>query len=166
MEYQDLVRDIDHYKANCWKFFLDLKAWRNFQTSFPLIWTKLRFDENNHSQIPKTRGIYAFTIALEPSLLPNHGYILYMGITGDTSEATLHSRFKQYCNDSKKKKGRPRVYNALERWNGDLFFSFVPIPDKRRSLSKIEREFLSAIIPPINERDITASISNARRAAF
>lgn len=54
----------------------------------------------------------------------------------------------------------------LERWEGDLFFSFVPIPDKRMSLSKIETAFLSAIRPPVNERDFEANISHTRRAAF
>ncbi|ELQ6169870.1 hypothetical protein [Cronobacter dublinensis] len=166
MKFQDLITNTDYYKANCWSFFLDLKAWRNFQVNCPLRWTRIKFDKCNHGNIPKTRGIYVFTIALESSIMPEHGYILYMGITGDKSSATLYSRFDQYYKDYIKKKGRPKVYNFLERWKDDLYFSFVSIPDQRRSLAKIEQSFLSAIIPPVNERDIEAQISNARRAAF
>lgn len=166
MKYQDLIVDTNYYKANCWSFFLDLQAWRKFQVNYPLNWTRLKFEENNYTIIPQVRGIYVFTLALETGLLPEHGYILYMGITGDKSKATLRSRFNQYVADYKKKKGRPKVYNFLERWKGDLYFSFVPIPDNRKSLSKLEKNFLSAVIPPVNERDITARISSARRAAF
>lgn len=160
--YSDLLTDIDHHKANIWSVYLDLQKWRDFQASCPMTWTRLRFTKGNRPLIPKERGIYAFTVALDPSPLPEHGYILYMGITGDESESNLYKRYGQYLGTQK----RPRVYNMLKRWEGDLFFSFVPIHDKRMSLSKIENAFLSAIRPPVNERDFEASVSCARRAAF
>lgn len=165
-KFQDLVSDTDRYKASLYKFYLDLKAWRQFQSAFPLSWTRLRFDAVNRRQIPKERGIYAFTVALEPSSLPDHGYILYMGITGDDSGGTLNSRYSQYLGDLRRLDGRPKVYYMLERWKDDLFFSFVPIPDRRMSLKKLETAFLTAIKPPVNERDLEARISNSRRAAF
>lgn len=162
----DVIADTDRYKASLYQFCLDLKAWRQFRSKFQLSWTKLRFEVGNQPMVPKERGIYAFTLALDPSALPEHGYILYMGITGDSSAGTLNSRYAQYLGDLKRHDGRPKVYNVLRRWQGDLFFSFVPIPDRRISLRKIESEFLSAVNPPINERDFHARISNARRAAF
>jgi len=165
-KFQDLLADTDRYKASLYQFYLDLNAWRQFQSTMKLGWTRLRFEAGNRRQIPKERGIYAFSVALDPSNLPDHGYILYMGITGDDSAGTLHSRYAQYLGDLRRRNGRPKVYLMLERWRGDLFFSFVPIPDRRMSLSKLERAFLSAVNPPVNERDFEASISNARRAAF
>lgn len=165
-KFQDLVFDTDRYKASLHQFYLDLKAWRQFEFTYPLTWTKLRFDPSNRRQIPKERGIYAFTVALTPSSLPEHGYILYMGITGDDSGGTLNSRYAQYLGDLRRQDGRPKVYYMLERWKDDLFFNFVPVPDRRMSLRKIENAFLSAIRPPVNERDLEARISNARRAAF
>ncbi|HCJ0624841.1 Uncharacterised protein [Klebsiella variicola] len=165
-ELNDLIADIDHHKSNCWSIYLDLKKWRDFNSTYPLRWSRFRFEIKNKGLIPKERGIYAFSIALEPSSLPEHGYILYMGITGDDSGGNLYKRYNQYLGYFKRKDGRPKVYNMLKRWEGDLFFSFVPIPDKRMSLSKLETEFLTAIRPPVNEKDFEARISNARRAAF
>lgn len=162
----DVIADTDRYKANLYQFCLDLKAWRQFRSKFQLSWTKLRFEVGSQVMIPKVRGIYAFTLALDSSTLPDHGYILYMGITGDSSHGTLNTRFGQYLGDLKRHDGRPKVYNVLMRWKDDLFFSFVPIPDRRISLRKLESEFLSAVNPPINERDFEARISNYRRAAF
>lgn len=83
-----------------------------------MAWTRFRFTKGNRTFIPKERGIYVFTVALDPAPLPDHGYILYMGITGDDSESNLYKRYSQYLGTQK----RPRVYNMLERWEGDLFF--------------------------------------------
>lgn len=162
----DLIADTDRYKASLYQFYLDLEAWRCFKSKFPLSWNKVKFNSSARTIIPKERGIYAFTLSWDTSDLPNHGYILYLGITGDDSTANLHSRFGQYLSELRRADKRPRVYYMLEKWKDDLFFNFVPIPDKRMSLKKIETEFLSAIQPPINIRDMTISVSNARRAAF
>lgn len=162
----DLIADTDRYKASLYQFYLDLEAWRSFKSKYPLSWNKVKFDNSTRTTIPKERGIYAFTLAWDTSDLPHHGYILYLGITGDDSKANLHTRYAQYLNDLRRADKRPKVYYMLEKWKGDLFFNFVPIPDKRLSLRKIEKEFLSAIQPPINLRDMTIRVSDARRAAF
>lgn len=166
MAFNDLIADVDHHKANLWSVYLDLKKWREFQSSSDLCWIRHKFNGSNKKYIPKERGIYVFTIALDSSLLPEHGYILYMGITGHEGNSNLYKRYNQYLGDLNRKSGRPKVYNMLARWNGDLFFSYVPIQDKRISLKKIETDFLSAIRPPVNERDFKANISSAKRAAF
>lgn len=165
-KYQDLIADTHRYKAGLYEFFLDLEAWREFRAAFPLTWTKVRFEDANHAHIPQERGIYAFTLALEPSDLPGHGYILYVGITGDDSRGTLQSRYSQYLGHLRRQDGRPKVYYMLERWRGDLFFSFIPIPDRSLSLAKLESALLSAVKPPVNQRDLEARASNAMRAAF
>lgn len=164
--FEDLIKNVDQHKANLHEFYLDLKSWRKFESKFKLNWQQIKFDSQNQINVPKERGIYTFTAALSSSELPIHGYIMYMGIAGEESGGTLNSRFQNYLGDLRRKSGRPKVYYMLEKWKGDLFFSFVSVPDRRVSLRKLETEFLSAIRPPINVRDFEASITHARSAAF
>ena len=162
----DIVNFTKKYKGDLYEFFLDLKRWRKFKTRHNLTWQKLSFGEATRAFVPKERGIYAFTVELAPSKLPMHGYILYMGITGDTSGANLYKRYAQYLRQMKNKDGRPRVSMFLENWADDLFFNFVPLPNPRVDLAKLERDFLNAVIPPINIKDFSAEITAVRAAAF
>lgn len=164
--HSDLVNQTKKYKADLYEFSLSMAQWRKFKTRYKLNWEKARFEEDSHALIPKERGIYAFTVELNPSKLPSHGYILYIGITGDTSSATLHSRYAQYAANLRKEDGRPAVFFMLKNWSGDLFFNYAPLPDTSIDLVKMERALLSAIIPPVNKRDIEATITAARAAAF
>lgn len=165
-KYVDIVADSKEFKLYNNNFYVDMKRWKTFKTTTKLDWKRIRFEKANQIKIPKERGIYAFTLLLDTEDLPIHGYILYMGITGDDSAADLHSRYGQYLADARRMNKRPKVCAMLSKWDGDLFFNFVPIPDKRISLAKLERSFLSAVVPPVNETDIEASISAARRAAW
>lgn len=154
------------YKAGERRFFLDMERWRNFRTRYRLDWQKTRFEAANLATVPEVRGIYAFTLELAPSKLPSHGYILYVGITGDKSAANLRKRCAQYLRHLRDKTGRPRVLNMLHTWQSDLFFNFVPLPNSSIDLAKIERAMLDAIVPPVNDRDMSAEITAARKAAF
>ncbi len=164
--YFDLVEHTKKYKGDLHGFFLSMSAWRTFKTRYKLTWQRERFAEANHGKIPQERGIYAFTVELSPSKLPPHGYILYVGITGDTSAATLRSRFAQYVGHLKKKDGRPAVLYMLDNWSGDLFFNFVPMPNKNVDLAKLEKAVINAIMPPVNKRDFEADIAAPKAAAF
>lgn len=95
-----------------------------------------------------------------------HGYIMYMGITGDTGSANLRKRYARYLLDLKNEDGRPKVLYMLQQWSDELFFNFVPNPDSSISLADIERSFLNAVAPPIIERDFEADLSAARKATF
>jgi hypothetical protein len=164
--HHDLVNFTKKYKGDLHSFFLDMKSWRRFKTRYNLTWQKLHFGDVSHPLIPKERGIYAFTIELSPSKLPMHGYILYIGITGDDSEANLYKRYAQYLLNLKNEDGRPAVFNMLKNWNGDLFFNFVPLADKKINLGKLETDLLNALIPPVNKRDMDATITAVKAAAF
>lgn len=118
------------------------------------------------THIPEERGIYAFTLELRDASLPAHGYILYMGITGNTSNANLKKRFTQYLLHLKNQDGRPAVYHVLKKWKGDLQFNFVPLPNPAVDLVKIEQAFLAAIIPPVNKTDLNAKIIAVKAADF
>lgn len=89
-----------------------------------------------------------------------------VGITGDTSEQDLHKRYARYLLDYRNEEGRPAVYYMLENWWGDLFFNFVPMPNQKVDLARIEKAFINAVMPPINKRDLEARISAPRAAAF
>lgn len=163
---KDLIADVDRVLAYTRKFNVDAKRWKGFQSPIALHWSKLRFSEANRSNIPKERGLYAFTLAHEPSGFPSHGFIMYVGITGDTSKATLRSRYGQYLANLRLENGRPKVRGMLKRWDGDLFFNFVPIPDKNVSLTAIEDDLLAAVLPPINETYIKAGLQATLKDAW
>jgi hypothetical protein len=165
-KHHDLVDSAKKYKGDLHEFFLNMKSWRKFKTRFRLDWQKARFGQGSLALIPKERGIYAFTVELSSAKLPAHGYILYVGITGDNSQANLYKRYSQYLMDFKNENGRPAVVYMLKNWSGDLFFNFVALPNKSVDLAKIETAFINSVMPPVNQTDFSAKIRAAKRAAF
>lgn len=165
-EHHDLVNHTKKYMGERHPFFLDFTSWRKFKSRYRLDWQKLRFGDADHMRVPKERGIYVFTLELAPGKLPMHGYILYVGITGDDSDQNLYKRYSQYLLDRKNEEGRPAVLFMLMNWRDDLFFNFVPLPNKSIDLARIERTFIDAVRPPINRRDFAATIRSARAALF
>jgi hypothetical protein len=162
----DFVKFADHYKSQFYEFYLDPDGWRKFSTPHSLAWKKVRFSETNRSLIPTQRGIYAFTVEHAPSKFPGHGYILYLGISGDTSASNLRRRYGQYLLNQKTGKGRPRVAYMLQKWPDDLFFSYCPLPDAAVDLAELETSLLGTLSPPINQKDFPAKIAAARKAKF
>ena len=165
-KHHDLVNWTKKYKGDLHSFFLDMKSWKKFKTRSALDWQKTRFGDASHPSVPRERGIYAFTLELAPAKLPAHGYILYVGITGDDSDANLYKRFGQYLLSLKNEDGRPAVVYMMKNWSDHLFFNFVSIPNKSINLAKIERAFINSIMPPVNKRDLEAKIGAAKAAAF
>jgi hypothetical protein len=165
-KHHDLVNFTKKYKGDSHSFFLDMKNWRKFKTRYNLNWQKLRFGDASHHSVPKERGIYAFTLELAQCKLPLHGYILYIGITGDDSSANLYKRYAQYLLNLKNEDGRPAVFYMMDNWPDDLFFNFVPLPNKKIDLAKLEKDLLNALIPPVNKKDLGATITAAKAAAF
>ncbi|MES0126924.1 hypothetical protein NKL05_33685 [Mesorhizobium sp. C420B] len=82
------------------------------------------------------------------------------GFTGDTSAATLYSRYPQYVTNLKKELGRPAV-----SFMSDLFFNYVLLAGSTVDLGKMEKSLLSGVIPPVNKRNIEATITAAKAAA-
>jgi len=162
----DLVKKADQYKAGLYDFFLDIQAWRNFDPGIPLAWNRVKFGPGTKNDVPEERGLYIFTLEVESLGLPTHGYILYVGITGNTSAANLRKRYGQYLLETNKGTGRPRVVYMLNKWAGELYFNFMPVPDKAIDLMKIEKSFLDAIMPPVNSSDFSAEIAAPKKAAF
>ncbi len=165
-KHHDLVNFTKKYKSNLHSFFLDMASWKRFKTKFKLVWDKTRFDVAGRAKVPQERGIYAFTVELVPTKLPPHGYILYVGITGDDSNANLQKRYNQYLRNLQNEDGRPAVYYMMKNFKNHLFFNFVALPDKAVDLGKMETAFINSVMPPVNKRDLDASIGAAKAAAF
>lgn len=162
----DVVQFTDQYKSQFYSFYLDPDGWRKFSTPHSLNWQKVRFEESNRTNIPAQRGIYAFTLEHSPSKFPGHGYILYAGISGHTSQSNLRRRYGQYLENQRTGKGRWHITYMLKKWPSDLFFYFCPLADKSINLKELETILLGAINPPVNRADFPANISAARKAKF
>lgn len=166
-KHHDLVNLTKKYKGESHEFFLDLNQWRKFNTMHKLAWSKEKFNKPSQKKVPQERGIYVFTVELSSGLLPPHGYIMYAGITGDTSDnRDLRLRFGDYLRQLTNEDGRPAVFYMLKNWSRDLFFNFVSLPDKTIDLAILEQSLLQAIIPPINIRDLGAEITAVQKAKF
>jgi hypothetical protein len=161
----DLVTNRKLMKADSYTLNLSTARWRQFSTPLPLTWKRLPFSKANRSQIPKTRGIYAFSLELPDHNLPLHSYILYVGIAGNNgSHGTLYSRYGQYLGEVNRTRARPKIVYMMTEWPNDLVFNFVEIPDAGVDLKKIENSFQDALLPIVNSRDFSASIQQARDA--
>lgn len=164
--HHDLVDFTKKYKGNLHEFYLDFASWRKFKSRYNLNWRKVKFGDISRNEVPTVRGLYIFTLEASDLKLPVHGYILYVGITGDQGNANLRKRFGQYLLDLKNENGRPAVYYMLRNWPDELFFNFVELPNMSVNLAKIERDLINALIPPINKRDLEAHVSAGKAAAF
>jgi hypothetical protein len=165
-KFHDLIARRDRYAAGMHGFFLDIESWRKFTSATALHWQRIKFWPSAKDNVPEERGLYVFTIEAEGLQLPRHGYILYVGITGNTSAANLRKRYAQYVRNLINEDGRPRVFLMLSKWRDDLVFNFVPIPDTTVDLAVIERSFINSVNPPVNSADFEAEIGDPMKADF
>ncbi|WP_404337794.1 hypothetical protein AB2M62_03310 [Sphingomonas sp. MMS12-HWE2-04] len=162
----DLIKKTKQIKADSYEFHLHMPTWRKFDPGIALKWQRTKFNVSGKEDVPEVRGLYVFTLEAEKLGLPTHGYILYVGITGNKSKANLRKRFGQYLLEAKKQNGRPLVMYMLNEWPDDLFFNFMAVPDGAIDLAKIERSFINTVLPPINASDFDGDIGPAKKAAF
>lgn len=162
----DLIKRTKQLKGESYQFHLHVPTWRKFAPGIPLNWQKVKFDTAGKAHVPEERGLYIFTLEVGNLGLPQHGYIMYIGISGNKSNANLRKRYAQYLLEAQKGTGRPLVVFMLNEWEGDLFFNFIPIPDKTVDLAAIEQSFINTVIPPINASDFDGEIGPAKKASF
>lgn len=145
------------------QFTISPKQLRKFSASATLNWNKVKFTQKNNHLIPANRGIYAFVVEHNGSNLPYHGYIMYIGISGDSGNSNLRNRYRNYLDEMKKKK-RSSIYYMLNNWGPCLFFHYAEVSDKRVSLHKLEMSMSDALIPPYSTNDFSAEIREGKRA--
>lgn len=146
-------------------FILHVPSWKRYAPQQTLKWKCVRY--NSTDEPDDQRGVYAFVLEANTHSLapiPPFAVVLYIGETGDTGNATLRSRLANYRN-RKAQRNRARIFNMLDAWEASLTFYYAVI-DPGVSTKKCETELLDALLPPVNDKDFTAVVSNARNAAL
>ncbi|MBT7300342.1 MAG: hypothetical protein HN849_12550, partial [Victivallales bacterium] len=90
--------------------------------------------------------------------------ILYVGETGESSDATLKSRLQSYRN-KKAQRDRARLWSMLEQWGDNLDFYYATV-SVGVSTKACENALLDALLPPANKKDFSATVRHARDYAF
>ena len=131
-----------------------------------LVWESVSYGDEELDKIPNDRrGVYAFAVCHNDSVLPPHGYILYIGIAGRNSKRPLRERYKDYLNERKVKK-RVRIARMIGTWHPVLRFFFAPVGDEvsNEQLKTLEQQLNTALMPPFSEGDLEAETRQKRRA--
>ena len=153
------LRDLNHFQQGV---ILMPERWRSFQPASPLEWRSVRFAAANRQAVPDQRGIYAFVVQFQdhaalPWTLPQHGYVMYIGITGHVGvERTLRARYGDYLRDQRRAK-RIQIWSMLNKWRNDLFFHYAAVDDAF-DLGAAETAINDAIIPPYVTNDFSAEV--------
>lgn len=153
------------YKACKCTFILHVASWSEFNPATNLVWKCIPYDSSQ--QPDDDRGVYAFALDASKHTsfdLPPISNVLYVGETGDSSSATLKTRLAKYRN-IKSQRERPRVFNMLQTWKESLLFYFATV-QHGISTKDCERSLLDSILPPANNKDFSAIVSNARNDAL
>jgi len=149
-------------------FTLSPPLWHSFQPAPALSWQCVKFGKSTANQVPKVRGIYAFVIQFQdhdapPIVLPSHGYITYVGITGQrSSRRTLRDRYGDYLQEKERPK-RVQIGFMLNNWPDDLYFHFAKV-DAAVDLAGLETALNDAIMPPYGTNDFSAAARRRGRA--
>jgi hypothetical protein len=159
----DFVKAVHARKAYKHNFCLSPPAWRAFKNKTPLTWARVKFTPGNRKHIPTTRGIYAFVVLHDNPSFPPHGFVMYIGESGNKNKRTLHVRYQDYLTETIVRK-RHGVHYMLRNWRGSLFFFYSPVADKRYNLRKLERDLNDALFPPFSSNDFSLEVRGIKRA--
>lgn len=131
-----------------------------------LVWQSIPYGDAEIDQVPDDKpGLYAFALCEQSAILPPHGYVLYIGITGKKPGRTLRQRYREYLNEKIVKK-RSRIAFMIGNWHEVLRFYYVsvettfPVDD----LEKLEKQLNTALMPPFSVGDLEAETKRKRRA--
>ncbi len=144
---------------------LHVNSWQGYTASQSLQWKYVPYKSGQNPD--DKRGVYAFVLNAckhTTSPIPPFSTVLYVGETGNSGNATLKSRLASYRN-KKSQRERARVYNMLEQWEDSLLFYYATV-NAGVSTKRCEKELLNALLPPGNDKDFSAKVSNARNAAL
>lgn len=160
----DIVDAVNKLKEYVQQFLLSPERWSTLD--IPVYeWQSIHFAEGNAVSIPKTRGIYCFVVKCNSELVPSHGYIMYVGITGNENKRTLRDRYREYVREMVRAK-RYNIHYMLNMWENHLYFNFIEVHDTSVDLSKIERNLISALFPPYNTTDFLGDLRKIGEAAW
>ena len=168
IKYTDMaIQEIAKYKVS---FILNVEKMSAKQYSVgSLNWDSIKYGKTELERVPNNkRGVYAFVVCLYgfDHLLPTHGYVMYIGMSGDHSDRPLRERYRDYLNEKKLMK-RAHVARMIGTWHEVLRFFFAPVDDNVSSddLKALENQLNTALLPPFAKGDLNAD-TKAKRGAF
>lgn len=161
----DFVKEVRRARGYRQDFILDPESWRRFALANPIGWKRIKFTGANKKRVPQERGVYAFVVSHDNVSFPAHGYVMYVGITGDASPRNLRKRFGDYLSDSALRK-RPAIRSMIEMWKDDLYFHYAGVADASVRLGAIETALNDALLPPYSSNDFSGEVRGIARAAF
>lgn len=101
---EELERNISWFSQ---EFILYPERLMSLSVPVALKWQGIQFSATNKDRISEKRGVYAFMVRHADSNLPPHGYITYIGITGNKSKTrNLRLRFNDYLSEQQRPKRR------------------------------------------------------------
>ncbi len=152
----DRVKDAKMYQTN---FLIWKEQWDAYHDLIPLNWKCVKFEASNRNQIPTKTGIYAFFVEPRIAGFPSHGYLMYIGETGQDSHHHLQKRFDDYLQDQKRTK-RVHIHLMLNLWDSYLYFYYVEIDSNQINLKTLEQTLLDTFTPPFVKRGFSIRIGN------
>lgn len=151
-----LDESIGRYKLS---FTLSPQKMKNNEYNISALhWNSVKYSKENIDKVPSNKkGIYSFVICQHSKVLPQHGYVLYIGCTGLEPNRSLRDRYKEYFWPSHIVK-RPHIARMIGTWHEVLWFFFAPVDDDFSSdgLKKLERQLNTALLPPFSQNDLEA----------
>ena len=148
------AKDAITYK---WAFLMWKTQWDNYPNPIPLNWRCVKFEKDNRSHIPSRKGIYAFFVEPRIANFPSHGYLMYIGQTGQDSNHNLRKRFGNYLSKSESKRRR-RIKYMLNKWKGYLYFYYAEIDPDQINLKQLEQILLDTFTPPFVKEGFSGKI--------
>jgi len=160
MNADDFVKLVERLKKDGSHICLSPELWKKSKVPDYLRWTDVKFSKSEKASIPNDRGVYAFVIEYRKLSLPPNHHIVYFGEVGEQGKETLRSRFLSYFRELASSKRRA-VHYPLEKYRPHVYFYFCAIPDKRRSVKKLEKQLTGTFVPEYNLRDFDADLRPA-----
>lgn len=154
----DFVTEVDDLKSHFERFCLHPPSWDAFHCPYSLEWDWVKFNEVDLSEVPDTRGVYAFVVEPDIPGVFQHGYPFYVGETGDRNDRTLRVRYNEYVQNEQRIRERHGIHYMLKKWGAHMYFYFAEIPDRRRRLKLLEAALNDALLPPFSVRDFSAEV--------
>ena len=144
---------LDFWRQHTVRTILWPLAWKDANAERPLNWERVEFSSRNADFVPQTRGVYAFSISIKNSIMPQQGAIVYFGET-----SSLRRRYGEYIRARDRGPKRIKIGNLFDLWPNDLDFFFASIDDLGCDLESIEKTLNDAVIPHCVTDDFSAEI--------
>ncbi len=145
-----------------WKFCLSTELWEVYQKEEHSVdfmkMKKIRFFDGDSTKISKdiskvpnkTGGIYIYV--LENPIVPNNGYIMYVGRALYTKYENLRTRARSHFNQYKTGDENDRLTRLYDEWARYVHLLYIPMNDDNETISRIEEELILALTPPCNKK--------------